>query len=78
MAVPLQLGFSDHEHIHAKERTRRQRFLGDMEATVPWGAFLALSEPCCRPACRSITAAGAPWPWVDSPPPSRGSLSCRH
>jgi hypothetical protein len=45
-----------------------------MEATVPWEAFLALIEPCCRLTGGSITAAGAPWPWVDSPP-SRGSLS---
>lgn len=45
MAVPLQLGFSDHEQTHAKKRTRRQRFLDEMEATVPREAFLALIEP---------------------------------
>ena len=45
MAAPLQLGFTDYEQIHAKKRTRRQRFLDEMEATVPWEAFLALIEP---------------------------------
>jgi IS5 family transposase len=45
MAAPIQLGFTDYEQIFAKKRTRRQRFLGEMEATVPWEAFLALIEP---------------------------------
>ena len=45
MAAPLRLGFTDYEQIHAKKRTRRQRFLDEMEATVPWEAFLALIEP---------------------------------
>jgi hypothetical protein len=44
MATHLQLGFTDYEQIHAKKRTRRQRFLDEMEATVPWEAFLALIE----------------------------------
>ncbi len=39
MAAPLQLGFTDYEHIYAKKRTRRQRFLDEMEITVPWEAF---------------------------------------
>ena len=45
MADPLQLGFSDYEQIYAKKRTRRQRFLDEMEITVPWEAFLALIKP---------------------------------
>jgi len=32
MADPLQLGFTDYEQIYAKKRTRRQRFLDEMEA----------------------------------------------
>ncbi|CAK6698935.1 hypothetical protein [Synechococcus sp. CBW1107] len=40
MAAPLQLGFTDYEQIYAKKRTRRQRFLDEVEATVPWEAFL--------------------------------------
>ncbi|WP_254958742.1 MULTISPECIES: transposase [unclassified Cyanobium] len=45
MADPLQLGFSDYEQIYAKKRTRHQRFLEEMEITVPWEAFLALIKP---------------------------------
>lgn len=45
MAAPLQLGFTDYEQTYAKKKTRRQRFLDEMEATVPWDAFLALIEP---------------------------------
>lgn len=35
MSTHLQLGFADYEQIHAKKRTRRQRFLDEMETTVP-------------------------------------------
>ena len=45
MAPPLQLGFTDYEQTYAKKRTRRQRFLAEMEATVPWDAFLELIAP---------------------------------
>ena len=45
MAVPLQLDFTDYEQIYAKKKTRRQRFLEEMEITVPWEAILALIEP---------------------------------
>ena len=45
MAAPLQLGFTDNEQTYAKKKTRRQRFLDEMEATVPWDAFLALISP---------------------------------
>ena len=45
MAEPLQLGFTDYEQADAKKRTRRERFLDEMEITVPWEAFLALIEP---------------------------------
>jgi len=45
MAAPLQLGFWDYKQFFAKKRTRRQRFLDEMEFTVPWEAFLALIKP---------------------------------
>jgi hypothetical protein len=45
MAVPLQLGFTVFEQIYAKKKTCRQRFLDEMEITVPWDMFLALIEP---------------------------------
>lgn len=45
MHAPLQLGFTDYEQTYAKKQTRRQRFLEEMEATLPWEAFLALIQP---------------------------------
>jgi len=40
-----QLGFGDYEQATAKKRTRRDRFLGEMEKVVPWKALLELIEP---------------------------------
>jgi transposase, IS5 family len=40
-----QLGFGDYEQATAKKRTRRERFLGEMEKVVPWKALLELFEP---------------------------------
>jgi IS5 family transposase len=31
-----QLGFSDYEQITAKKQTKREKFLSEMEAVVPW------------------------------------------
>ncbi len=45
MAAPLQLGFTDYEQTYAKKKTRRQLFLEEMEATVPWEVFLELIRP---------------------------------
>ena len=39
------MGFTNYEQTYAKKKTRRQRFLDEMEATVPWDAFLALISP---------------------------------
>jgi len=40
-----QLGFGDYEQTTAKKRTRRERFLQEMEAVVPWKALIDLIEP---------------------------------
>jgi IS5 family transposase len=40
-----QFGFSDYEQSTAKKRTRRERFLAEMEAVVPWKALIDLIEP---------------------------------
>ena len=40
-----QLGFSDYELATAKKQTKREKFLGEMEAMVPWQALIALIEP---------------------------------
>jgi IS5 family transposase len=40
-----QLGFSDYEQSTTKKRTKRERFLSEMEAVVPWQELLDLIEP---------------------------------
>ena len=50
-----QFGFGDHEQSTAKKRTRRERFLAQMEAVVPWSALIDLIEPSYpRPAVREV------------------------
>ena len=45
MSGSLQLGFCDYEQVYAKKKTRRQVFLDEMEATIPWDDFHALIRP---------------------------------
>ena len=40
-----QVGFSDYELTTAKKKTKREKFLAEMEAVVPWAALIALIEP---------------------------------
>jgi IS5 family transposase len=40
-----QLGFTDDALTTAKKRTKREKFLAEMEAVVPWQALLDLIEP---------------------------------
>jgi len=40
-----QLSFGDYEQATAKKRTRRERFLAEMEKVVPWQALIDLIEP---------------------------------
>jgi IS5 family transposase len=40
-----QLGFGDYEQTTARKRTKRERFLTQMEAVVPWKALIDLIEP---------------------------------
>ncbi len=40
-----QFGFGDYEQSTAKKRTKRERFLSEMEAVVPWKALVDLIEP---------------------------------
>jgi IS5 family transposase len=40
-----QFGFGDYEQSTAKKRTRRERFLAEMEAVVPWTVLVDLIEP---------------------------------
>ena len=38
-------GFSDYEITTAKKQTKREKFLSEMEAVVPWQAVLDVIEP---------------------------------
>ena len=40
-----QFGFGDYEQTKAKKRMRRERFLAEMEAVVPWSALIDRIEP---------------------------------
>ncbi len=40
-----QLDFSDYEQTTTKKQTRREKFLAEMEADVPWDALIGLIEP---------------------------------
>ena len=40
-----QFVFGDYEQVTTKKRTKRERFLGEMEKVVPWKALLDLIEP---------------------------------
>ena len=40
-----QLGFTDYELTTAKQQTKREKFLAEMEAVVPWQALIDLIEP---------------------------------
>ena len=41
-----QLGFGDYEQSTARKRTKRERFLVQMEAVVPWQALIDLIKSC--------------------------------
>ena len=41
-----QFGFGDYEQSTARKRTRKERFLAQMEAVVPWKALIDLIQPC--------------------------------
>jgi transposase, IS5 family len=55
MPIPLQLCFADYEQTYAKKKTRwRQKFLEQMEATLPRDLFLSLIRPVYhQPSARS-------------------------
>jgi transposase, IS5 family len=40
-----QLGFGDYEQTTVRKRTRRERFLVEMEGVVPWKPLIDLIEP---------------------------------
>jgi IS5 family transposase len=40
-----QLGFGDYEQAIAKKRTKREKFLAEMDEVVPWKALIDLIKP---------------------------------
>ena len=40
-----QLGFADYEQTTAKKRTKKEKFLAEMDQVVPWKALIDLIEP---------------------------------
>ncbi len=42
-----QLGFCDYEQSTAKKRSRRERFLAEMQSVVPWKALIELIKLHC-------------------------------
>ncbi|VAV99483.1 Mobile element protein [hydrothermal vent metagenome] len=40
-----QQSFSSLDYAHKKKRTKREIFLGEMDAVVPWGRLEALISP---------------------------------
>jgi IS5 family transposase len=78
-----QLGFADYEQTTAKKRTKKEKFLAEMDQVVPWQALIDLIEPHYpktsskggRPPYPLATMSGVPWSGVtqeDQPRRSRG------
>jgi IS5 family transposase len=58
--VGKQFGFSDYVQTTAKKRTKREKFLAEMDAVVPWQALIALIEPhCSRADSKSVQVSPA-------------------
>ena len=55
-----QLGFSDYEQTTAKKRTKKEKFLAEMDQVVPWQPLLDLIEPYCPKT--SIKGGRPPYP----------------
>ena len=40
-----QMSFGDGEYASKRKRTRREKFLGEMDQVIPWSILLNLIEP---------------------------------
>jgi IS5 family transposase len=47
--MPQQLSFADAEYLAKRKRTRRDRFLAEMEQVVPWALLLTMLTPYYYP-----------------------------
>ena len=57
-----QLGFTGYELTTAKKRTKREKFLSEMDAVVPWAALIALIEPHSPRRARRVAGLRTHWP----------------
>jgi IS5 family transposase len=57
-----QLGFGDYEQSTAKKRTKRERFLAEMETLVPWKALIDLIELTTPKQAPKADARPIRWP----------------
>lgn len=55
-----QVGFGDYEHTTVRKRTRRERFLAETEAVVPWNALTDHRAPLSQDRQQRL------------PPPAKG------
>jgi hypothetical protein len=55
-----QPAFPNLRHAVKKEQTRREKFLAEMEAVVPWRRLLALFEPLYPRAGCDFSDSGFP------------------
>ena len=46
--MPRQASFADLEYANKKRRTRRELFLAEMEAVIPWPELLAVVDRIIR------------------------------
>ena len=49
-----QLGFSDWERSSVRKQTRREKFLCEMEAVLPFSTLVKLIQPFCWDLCRTV------------------------
>ena len=59
--MPKQPAFPGLRDAMKKKVTRREKFLGEMDAVVPWGRLLTLIEPHYPKAGRRAAVRRCPW-----------------
>jgi hypothetical protein len=57
-----QLAFTDYELTAAKKRTKREKFMAEMEAVVLWQALIGLIEPTTPRPARMAADLHTCWP----------------
>jgi hypothetical protein len=71
-----QASFSDLEYANKKRRTRREMFLAEMDAVVPWKELPGLVEPTIRGREGAVVRRSV-WPWCCGSTFSSNGSPCR-